>query len=48
MPMIEVRVLDTMASLLAPYASDAALGVATALDAKVESVLPSAAGMMHA
>ena len=35
---------DKMASLLAPYGSDAALGVATALDAKVESLLRSAAG----
>ena len=34
---------DTMASLLAPYGSQAALAVARDLDAKVESLLKTAA-----
>jgi len=35
---------DSMASLLAPYGHPTALAVATALDAKVEALLESAAG----
>jgi len=35
---------DSMASLLAPYGDPTALAVATALDAKVEALLESAAG----
>ena len=35
---------DTMASFIAPYASEPALAVATDLDAKIHSLLESAAG----
>ncbi len=35
---------DTMASLIAPYGSEAALAVARDLDAKIESLLKAAAG----
>jgi uncharacterized protein (DUF302 family) len=36
---------DTMASLLAPYGSQAALAVAEKLDAKIEGLLETAAGV---
>jgi uncharacterized protein (DUF302 family) len=35
---------DSMASLIAPYGSEAALGVARDLDARIESLLQTAAG----
>ena len=49
MPMIELQVRrfkvvsDSMASLIAPYGSHAAVAVAKDLDAKIESLLKTAA-----